>query len=45
MCWKELQTPDGLDAFRQALEALLAASGCPGLNKVATRSVFGSVEH
>eukprot|EP00434_Breviolum_minutum_P041516 symbB.v1.2.036930.t1/scaffold5332.1/size28346/3 len=27
-CPEELQTPDGLDAFRQALEALLAASGC-----------------
>lgn len=30
---EELRTPDGLDEFRKALEALLAASGCHGLSQ------------
>ena len=31
---EELRTPDGLDEFRKALEALLAASGCHGLSQI-----------
>ena len=34
---EELRTPDGLDEFRKALEALLAASGCHGLSQITVR--------
>lgn len=38
-CPEELRTPDGLDEFRKALEALLAASGCRDKAKPFVRKV------